>query len=81
MSECCKVRYSATWAGAHMHNFICSENRGFPLLYPTNPIPYPSLYPRNCISASPPHTWLFVLSVLPKSHFLPGHLNKNILLF
>ena len=32
MSECCKVGYSATLAGAHVHNFICSENRGFPSL-------------------------------------------------
>ena len=30
MSECCKVGYSATLARAHVHNFICSENRGFP---------------------------------------------------
>ena len=32
MSECCKVGYSATVARAHVHNFICSENRGFPSL-------------------------------------------------
>ena len=32
MSECCKVGYSATLARAHVHNFICSDNRGFPLL-------------------------------------------------
>ena len=32
MSECCKVGYSATLARAHVHNFICSENRGFPPL-------------------------------------------------
>ena len=31
MSECCKVGYSATLARAHVHNFICSENGGFPL--------------------------------------------------
>ena len=30
MSECCKVGYSATLARAHVHNFICSENRRFP---------------------------------------------------
>ena len=30
MSECCKVGYSATVARAHVHNFSCSENRGFP---------------------------------------------------
>ena len=29
MSECCKVGYSATLARAHVHNFICPENRGF----------------------------------------------------
>ena len=28
MSECSKVGYSATLARAHVHNFICSENRG-----------------------------------------------------
>ena len=32
LSECCKVRYSATLARAHVHNFICSENRGLPSL-------------------------------------------------
>ena len=32
MSECCKVGYSATLARAHVHNVICSENRGFPSL-------------------------------------------------
>ena len=32
MSECCKVGYSATVARAHVHNVICSENRGFPSL-------------------------------------------------
>ena len=32
MSECCKVGYSATLARAHVHNFTCSENRGFPSL-------------------------------------------------
>ena len=32
MSECCKVGYSATLARAHVHNFICSENRGLPSL-------------------------------------------------
>ena len=37
--------------------------------------------PRNCITASPPNSWLSVLLVLPKSHFLPGHLKKKILLF
>ena len=30
MSECCKVGYLATLAKAHVHNSICSENRGFP---------------------------------------------------
>ena len=32
MSECCKVGYSATLARAHVHNLICSENRGYPSL-------------------------------------------------
>ena len=32
MSECCKLGYSATVARAHVHNFISSENRGFPSL-------------------------------------------------
>ena len=32
MSEWCSIGYSATLARAHVHNFICSENRGFPLL-------------------------------------------------
>ena len=27
LSECCKVGYSATLARAHVHRFICSENR------------------------------------------------------
>ena len=30
MFETSKVGYSATLARAHVHNFICSENRGFP---------------------------------------------------
>ena len=32
MSECCKLGYSATLARAHVHSFICSENRGLPSL-------------------------------------------------
>ena len=26
--ECCKVGYSTTLARDHVHNFICSKNRG-----------------------------------------------------
>ena len=32
LSECCKVGYSATLARVDVHRFICSENRGLPLL-------------------------------------------------
>jgi hypothetical protein len=32
ISECYKVGYSATLARAHVHNFICSGNRGLPSL-------------------------------------------------
>ena len=32
LSECCKVGYSATLARAHVHRFICSENRCLPSL-------------------------------------------------
>ena len=32
LSECCKVGYLATLAGAHVHRFICSENTGLPSL-------------------------------------------------
>ena len=32
LSEFCKVGYSATLARAHVHRFICSENRGLPSL-------------------------------------------------
>ena len=31
MRECCKVVYLATLAGAHVHNLICSGNKGLPL--------------------------------------------------
>ena len=32
LSEFCKVGYSATLARAHVHRFICSENKGLPSL-------------------------------------------------
>ena len=32
LSESCKVKYSATLARAHVHNFICLENKGLPSL-------------------------------------------------
>ena len=32
LSACRKVGYSATLARAHLHRFICSENRGLPSL-------------------------------------------------
>ena len=32
LSEFCEVGYSATLARAHVHSFICSENRDLPSL-------------------------------------------------
>ena len=32
LSECCKVRYSATLARVHVHKFICWDSKGLPSL-------------------------------------------------
>ena len=61
LSECCKVGYSATLARAHVHHFICSENRGLPAFHSIPSLDSASearLYPGSDDEATDPKTCL-----------------------